>query len=137
MKTSKEFFEKLQNDEAFAQEIGTKVKAKFDAGEKDFKEIMIAIASEYGYEVTGEELDEMIRDEELKRPTGEEAEAALTEAGIPLGCTDEDLKTLLAASILCIDNGLFSIGRAYLGTLYEIVRGDTLINVHRSLNLKD
>ena len=33
MKTSKEFFEKLQSDEAFAKEVGEKVKAEAEAGQ--------------------------------------------------------------------------------------------------------
>lgn len=61
MKTSKEFFERLQNDEAFAKEVGEKAKAVVDAGEQDYKKIWIQIAEEYGYELTYEELDERYR----------------------------------------------------------------------------
>ena len=32
MKSTKEFFERLQNDEAFAEEFAAKAKAKLDAG---------------------------------------------------------------------------------------------------------
>ncbi|MBQ6395633.1 MAG: hypothetical protein IJH87_04755, partial [Atopobiaceae bacterium] len=89
------------------------------------------------YDQALSELDDMIRDEELERPTGEQADKALVEAGIPLGVDDKELEILLAASIQCVDNGLFGIARAYLGTLYDITRNDTLVNVHRSLALKD
>ena len=77
MKTSKEFFERLQSDEAFAQEIGAKVKEKFDAGETDYKALWIPIAEEYDYELNEAELDEMyekavseMSDEELGKVAG-------------------------------------------------------------------
>ena len=65
MKTSKEFFERLQTDEDFAKEVGEKLKAKVEAGEKDYKALWIPLAAEYGYELTGEELDEMCAQTEL------------------------------------------------------------------------
>ena len=92
MKTSKEFFEKLQNDEAFEQEIGTKVKEKFDAGEKDYKGIMISIASEYGYELTGEELDEM--NEKLSAELSEEELGKVAGGSTPL-CAGMSIVTLV------------------------------------------
>ena len=77
MNTSKEFFERLQNDEAFAKEIGEKAKEKIDAGEKDYKALWIPLAAEYGYELTEEELDERfeaasaeLSDEELGKVAG-------------------------------------------------------------------
>ena len=77
MKTSKEFFEKLQSDEGFAQEIAEKVKAMAEAGEEDYKKVWIPVAAEYGYELTGEELDELyeknikeLSDEELGKVSG-------------------------------------------------------------------
>ena len=62
MKNAKEFFDKIANDEAFAREIGQKVKTQIDAGETDYKKIWIPIAAEYGYEISPDELDEMIED---------------------------------------------------------------------------
>ena len=59
MKTSKEFFERLQSDEEFAKEVAEKAKEKVDAGETDYKAIWIPIAAEYDYEIKGEELDEL------------------------------------------------------------------------------
>ena len=77
MKNSKDFFDRIAGDEAFAQEIGKKVKTKIDAGETDYKKIWIPIAEEYGYEISPDELDEMIEDakaelsdEELTRVAG-------------------------------------------------------------------
>lgn len=77
MKTSKEFFERLQADEAFAKETAEKAKAMTEAGKTDYKEIWIPIAAEYGYELSGDELDEMyekvtaeITDEELGKISG-------------------------------------------------------------------
>ena len=70
--TSKEFFERLQNDEEFAKEIGMKAKEKIDAGETDYKALWIPLGAEYGYELIAEELDglnekasESLSDEEL------------------------------------------------------------------------
>ena len=77
MNTSKEFFERLQNDEAFAKEVEEKVKEKMDAGEQDYKKFWIPLAQEFGYELTEEELDERykaataeISDEELGKVAG-------------------------------------------------------------------
>lgn len=57
MKTSKEFFERIKTDEAFAKEIGEAVQAKRAAGAANYCETVIPVASEYGYEVSKEELD--------------------------------------------------------------------------------
>ena len=77
MKTSKEFFERLQTDEAFAKEINETVKEKLDEGLTDYKEMWIPLAEKYGYELTAEELDEMYKkisaemsDEELGKVAG-------------------------------------------------------------------
>lgn len=77
MKTSKEFFERLQSDEAFAQEIMEKTKGKSESDGQDYKAIWIPLAAEYGYELKGEELDEMyekataeMTDEELGKVAG-------------------------------------------------------------------
>ena len=77
MKTTKDFFERLQSDEEFAKEIGEKVKAKYDEGVTDYKELWIPLAAEYGYGLSGEELDEMyekasgeLSDEELGKVSG-------------------------------------------------------------------
>ena len=80
MKTSKEFFERLQSDEAFAKEIREAAFAKAEAAEKDeeaYKEILISVAAENGYELTGEELEEIyqsrteaLTDEELGKVAG-------------------------------------------------------------------
>ena len=59
MKTIREFTEKLKSDQAFAKEVEAKVKERIEAGEKDYKAVWIPIAAEYGYELTGEELDKL------------------------------------------------------------------------------
>ena len=60
MKSSKEFFERLKTDEAFAKEVGEKIQASVEAGEtNDYKEILISIAGEYGYELEEDELEEL------------------------------------------------------------------------------
>ena len=77
MKTSKEFFERLQTDEVFAKEIGEKAKEKVEAGERDYKKLWIPLAEQYGYELTDEEIDEIqekmateLSDEELGKVAG-------------------------------------------------------------------
>ena len=77
MKNTKDFFERLQSDEAFAKEIAEKVKEKTDAGEQDYKKVWIPIAAEYDYELSDKELDSMyekaageLSDEELGKIAG-------------------------------------------------------------------
>ena len=77
MKTSKEFFERLKSDETFAEQVRVKVQEKIEAGESDYKAIWIPAAKEYGYELTGEELDELysqatveLSEEELGKAAG-------------------------------------------------------------------
>jgi len=74
MKSSKEFIERLQSDEEFAEEVSLAFKQKYEAGE-DYKAI-IGIASDRGYELTEEEVDEMydnaseLSEEELQKVAG-------------------------------------------------------------------
>ena len=77
MKTSKEFFERLQTDNAFANEVSDKLKTKAAAGETNYKSACISLAAEYGYELTEAELDEInekasneLSDEELGKVSG-------------------------------------------------------------------
>ena len=77
MKTSKELFERLNTDEAFAAEFNEKAIEKLDAGEKDSKKILIPLAAEYVYELTDGELDEIyeaataeMSDEEIGKVAG-------------------------------------------------------------------
>ena len=60
MKTAKEFFERIQNDEAFAKEIAEACQAKRDAGATNYYETIIPVAEERGYEVTEENLDSIV-----------------------------------------------------------------------------
>lgn len=92
MKTSREFFEKLQNDEAFAKEVTEKVKAKADAGDVDYKSVWIPIAEEYGYEVKEAELEEVyekaaaeMSDEDLGKVAGGTTPTPLIMAATILG----------------------------------------------------
>ena len=41
MRPSKDFFERLQTDEAFAEEVGKKAKEMIDAGQTDYKEFFL------------------------------------------------------------------------------------------------
>ena len=62
MKTSKEFLERLQNDESFAIAVNETAKKRLDAGEKDYKSLWKSIAEEHGYMFTDEELEERLKD---------------------------------------------------------------------------
>lgn len=62
MKTAKEFFERLRNDEAFSKEVAAEIQAKRDAGAKSYYETFIPVAAEKGYQVSEEELDEIYED---------------------------------------------------------------------------
>ena len=77
MKTAKEFTERLNSDEAFAKQVSEKVKAKKDAGAKDYTEALIPVAAELGYEITKEQVEafltkqsEAISEEELGKTAG-------------------------------------------------------------------
>jgi len=62
MKTSKEFFERLQNDESFAKEVAEAVQAKRNAGAADYYETFIPVAADHGYEISNEDLDAIFKD---------------------------------------------------------------------------
>lgn len=66
MKTSKEFFERLVNDEAFAAQVEEAIKAKREAGAANYYETIIPTANELGYEVSEEELDALNKQAELE-----------------------------------------------------------------------
>ena len=77
MKTAKEFIEKLQNDEAFAKQVNEGIEAKKAAGAQDYSEALIPVAAELGYEITEEQVEEMmakqsevISEEELGKTAG-------------------------------------------------------------------
>ena len=61
MKTAKELFERLKTDEAFAKEFSEALTAKREAGAKNYYETIIPAAEERGYELSKEELDEILK----------------------------------------------------------------------------
>ena len=66
MKTVKELFEGLKTDEAFAKEFNEALKAKREAGAKSYYETFIPAAAERDYEISREELDEIINAQETE-----------------------------------------------------------------------
>ncbi|MBR5088789.1 MAG: Nif11-like leader peptide family RiPP precursor [Ruminiclostridium sp.] len=64
MKSAKELFERLKTDEAFAKEFSEALTAKREAGAKSVYETFIPAAAERGYELSKEELDEVINTQE-------------------------------------------------------------------------
>ena len=77
MKSSKEFFERLKNDEAFSKEVAEAIIAKREAGAANYYETYIPVANERGYELSKEELDtilaastEELTEEELGKVAG-------------------------------------------------------------------
>ncbi len=61
MKSSKELFERLQKDEEFAKQFADLVQSKRDSGAKNYYETLIPAASELGYELTMETVDEFLQ----------------------------------------------------------------------------
>ena len=57
MKTSKEFFERLQTDTDFANEVKEAINLKREDGATNYYETFIPVAAERGYTVTAEDLD--------------------------------------------------------------------------------
>lgn len=60
MKTAKEFFDKMKNDQDFAVKICDELITKRDAGAKDYYETIIPTAAENGYEVTRADIDDIL-----------------------------------------------------------------------------
>ena len=61
MKTAKEFIERMQSDEAFAAQMREKVAAAKEAGAEDLFAAVSAAAKEEGYEISPEQLKEIIQ----------------------------------------------------------------------------
>ena len=87
MKTAKEFIEKMQNDEAFAKLVNEGIEAKKTAGAKDYTEALLPVAAELGYEITEEQVEEMlakqsevISEEELGKTAGGTSCAGIMDA---------------------------------------------------------
>ncbi len=75
--TTKEFYDRVQNDPEFAEELQQKVAAQAGSGDKDPKEVIVQLASEYGYDVDTEEITRIyedqaseLNDEELGKVAG-------------------------------------------------------------------
>ncbi len=60
MKTAHEFLEKVSNDEAFAKQVAEGIRAKKEAGAKDYIEALIPVAAELGYEISEEQVQGLI-----------------------------------------------------------------------------
>ncbi len=61
MKTSQEFFERLQSDAAFANQIQDALVAKRADGAKTIHEAVIPVAADAGYEVKAEDIDCLLK----------------------------------------------------------------------------
>lgn len=77
MGTAKEFLQRLNDDQAFANEVAEAIKEKREAGATNYYETIIPVAAERGYEVTEDDLDKMndiqsevLNDEELGKVAG-------------------------------------------------------------------
>ena len=60
MKSSKEFFDRLRNDEAFSKEVAEAIIAKREAGAENYYDVYIPVANERGYELSREEIDTIL-----------------------------------------------------------------------------
>ena len=106
MKTSKEFFERLKTDEAFAKEVGEKIAAKREAGAANYYETIIPVAEELGYEVKKEELDAIneaqnseLSEEELGKVSGGGSCLVLVTIASVLGITATIMVSLNELSV--------------------------------------
>ena len=90
MKSAKELFERLKTDGAFAKDFSEALKAKREAGAKSYYETFIPAAAERGYELSREELDEVLK--------AQDSELSAEELGKVAG--GGSCVTLLAASIM-------------------------------------
>lgn len=77
MKTSKEFWDRMANDEVFAKTVREEVAARREAGADNYYDTLIPVAADQGYELTKEELDEIMKtctselsEEELGKVSG-------------------------------------------------------------------
>lgn len=77
MKTTKEFFDRIGTDEAFAKEVNEAIAVRREAGAGSYYETIIPVAEERGYTVTAGDLDEMyskvsaeMSEEELGKTAG-------------------------------------------------------------------
>lgn len=77
MATTKELFERLSTDQAFAEQFTEAIKARREAGAANYYETVIPVAAQFGYEVKPEELDkineqeaEVLTDDELGKVAG-------------------------------------------------------------------
>ncbi|MBR5088788.1 MAG: hypothetical protein IK093_05120 [Ruminiclostridium sp.] len=76
MKTSKELFERLRSDEAFAKDFSEVLTAKRENGANNCYEAIIPAAAGFGYELTKEELDEIINAQDSELSADELGKAA-------------------------------------------------------------
>ena len=60
MKKATDLFKRLKTDEAFAKDFTEALKARREAGAKNYYETVIPSAEEFGYSISKEELDEYI-----------------------------------------------------------------------------
>ena len=76
MKTAKEYIERMQNDKDFVAQMGEKIRAAQEAGEKDVFTAVSAAAKELGYDISPEQVKEIseqsedISEEELGKVAG-------------------------------------------------------------------
>ena len=105
MKTAKEFYEKLTQDEAFARDVNEKIQAKKDASAPDYAEATVAVAAELGYEVTAEQVrklrakqSEEIGEEELGKAAGGTSCVTTTTTTTTLTATTATVTTVEVSS---------------------------------------
>ena len=64
MKTAADFFDRIKNDEAFANEFNSKLTVRRKGGANNYYDTVIPAAEEYGYAVTEEDIDELLNFQE-------------------------------------------------------------------------
>lgn len=83
-----------------------------------------------------EELDDLLSsNENLERPTAEQADALLAREGIPLGCVRTDGEHTLGAAVACMDAGALLSAQTLLSVLFAMKSDDVVMGVYRSLKV--
>lgn len=81
-----------------------------------------------------EELDDLLAaNDHLHKFTKDEVNSLLAQEGIPLGCTDRDIRRALSAAALTCDEGSFWVTRPLVGIVFNVTGDDVMMGVYRSL----
>lgn len=106
MKSAGEFFDRLRNDEAFAKEVSEELKARREGGAGSYYDTFIPTAEKFGYLITKEDIDEMVKssseelsEEELGKVAGGASCLAIVTILTVIVVTASSMVTLYEATV--------------------------------------